>query len=121
MRPARCAGLLAYCASEPGAMQIPCEPSRFLASTPAYIARPDGPSQTRNLRQGKRSSPKTAARGSITISKTSSKAGLALQGTEVKALRAGEASIAESYAEVKDGQVVADQCQHPPNTATATG
>ncbi|QIQ85815.1 SsrA-binding protein SmpB [Erythrobacter sp.] len=32
-------------------------------------------------------------------------AGLALQGTEVKALRAGEASIAESYAEVKDGEV----------------
>jgi SsrA-binding protein len=32
-------------------------------------------------------------------------AGLALQGTEVKALRAGEATIAESYAEVKDGQV----------------
>ena len=32
-------------------------------------------------------------------------AGLALQGTEVKALRAGEASIAESYAEVKGSQV----------------
>ena len=32
-------------------------------------------------------------------------AGLALQGTEVKALRAGEASISESYAEVRDGQV----------------
>ncbi|MEW4447692.1 SsrA-binding protein SmpB [Qipengyuania sp. JC766] len=32
-------------------------------------------------------------------------AGIALQGTEVKALRAGEASIAESYAEVRDGQV----------------
>ena len=32
-------------------------------------------------------------------------AGLALQGTEVKALRAGEASIKESYAEVRDGQV----------------
>lgn len=32
-------------------------------------------------------------------------AGLALQGTEVKSLRAGEASIAESYAEVRDGQV----------------
>lgn len=32
-------------------------------------------------------------------------AGLALQGTEVKALRAGEGSIAESYAEVRDGQV----------------
>jgi len=32
-------------------------------------------------------------------------AGLALHGTEVKALRAGEASIAESYAEVKDGEV----------------
>ncbi|MBH5322279.1 SsrA-binding protein SmpB [Aurantiacibacter sediminis] len=32
-------------------------------------------------------------------------AGIALQGTEVKALRAGEGSIAESYAEVKDGEV----------------
>ena len=32
-------------------------------------------------------------------------AGLALQGTEVKALRAGEASIAESYAEVRGGEV----------------
>ncbi|GAA4643505.1 SsrA-binding protein SmpB [Pontixanthobacter gangjinensis] len=32
-------------------------------------------------------------------------AGLMLQGTEVKALRAGEATISESYAEVKDGQV----------------
>ena len=32
-------------------------------------------------------------------------AGLALQGTEVKALRGGEGSIAESYAEVRDGQV----------------
>ena len=32
-------------------------------------------------------------------------AGIALHGTEVKALRAGEASIAESYAEVRDGQV----------------
>ncbi len=32
-------------------------------------------------------------------------AGLALAGTEVKALRFGEGSIAESYAEVKDGEV----------------
>lgn len=32
-------------------------------------------------------------------------AGLALQGTEVKALRAGEATIKESYAEVRDGEV----------------
>lgn len=32
-------------------------------------------------------------------------AGLVLQGTEVKALRAGEATIAESYAEVRDGAV----------------
>ena len=32
-------------------------------------------------------------------------AGLALTGTEVKALRAGEASIKESYAEVRGGQV----------------
>lgn len=32
-------------------------------------------------------------------------AGIALTGTEVKALRGGEGSIAESYAEVKDGGV----------------
>jgi SsrA-binding protein len=32
-------------------------------------------------------------------------AGIALQGTEVKSLRFGEGTIAESYAEVKDGQV----------------
>ncbi|AUW59048.1 SsrA-binding protein [Sphingobium sp. SCG-1] len=32
-------------------------------------------------------------------------AGIALQGTEVKALRGGEGSIAESYAEVKGSQV----------------
>lgn len=31
-------------------------------------------------------------------------AGLALTGTEVKALRAGEATIKDSYAEVRDGQ-----------------
>ncbi|KLI63609.1 SsrA-binding protein SmpB [Aurantiacibacter marinus] len=33
-------------------------------------------------------------------------AGLALQGTEVKALRGGEGTIAESYAEVRGGQVM---------------
>jgi SsrA-binding protein len=32
-------------------------------------------------------------------------AGIALAGTEVKALRQGQGSIAESFAEVKDGQV----------------
>jgi SsrA-binding protein len=32
-------------------------------------------------------------------------AGIALTGTEVKSLRFGQGSIAESYAEVKDGQV----------------
>jgi len=32
-------------------------------------------------------------------------AGIALTGTEVKSLRSGEGSIAESYAEVKDGEV----------------
>ena len=32
-------------------------------------------------------------------------AGIALTGTEVKSLRFGDGSIAESYAEVKDGQV----------------
>ncbi|HTM95352.1 MAG TPA: SsrA-binding protein SmpB [Croceibacterium sp.] len=31
-------------------------------------------------------------------------AGIQLQGTEVKALRAGQGSIAESYAEIRDGQ-----------------
>ncbi len=40
-------------------------------------------------------------------------AGIALTGTEVKSLRGGEGSIAESYAEVKEGQVWADQRQHP--------
>ena len=33
-------------------------------------------------------------------------AGIVLTGTEVKSLRFGEGSIAESYAEVKDGEVV---------------
>lgn len=32
-------------------------------------------------------------------------AGIALTGTEVKALRAGEGGIAESYAEIRDGEV----------------
>jgi SsrA-binding protein len=32
-------------------------------------------------------------------------AGIALQGTEVKSLRKGDGGIAESYAEVRDGQV----------------
>jgi len=32
-------------------------------------------------------------------------AGIALTGTEVKSLRSGEGTIAESYAEVKDGQM----------------
>ncbi len=32
-------------------------------------------------------------------------AGIALQGTEVKSLRVGQGSIAESYADVQDGQV----------------
>jgi SsrA-binding protein len=32
-------------------------------------------------------------------------AGIVLTGTEVKSLRSGEGSIAESYAEVKDGEV----------------
>ena len=36
---------------------------------------------------------------------TTYEAGLALTGTEVKALRFGEGSIAESYAEVTDGEV----------------
>lgn len=44
------------------------------------------------------------ARFNYTIEETF-EAGLALAGTEVKALRFGEGSIAESYAEVKDGEV----------------
>ena len=38
-------------------------------------------------------------------SRTNIEAGIALTGTEVKSLRFGEGSIAESYAEVKDGEV----------------
>lgn len=44
------------------------------------------------------------ARFNYTIEETF-EAGLMLQGTEVKALRGGEGSIAESYAEVTDGEV----------------
>jgi SsrA-binding protein len=33
-------------------------------------------------------------------------AGIALQGTEVKSLRAGEGNIADSYAEIKNGEVL---------------
>lgn len=36
---------------------------------------------------------------------TTLEAGIALQGTEVKSLRAGQGSIVESYAEVRGGQV----------------
>ena len=46
-------------------------------------------------------------------------AGIALTGTEVKALRQGEGSIAESYATV-EGEEVWLINSHIPNTATAT-
>lgn len=39
--------------------------------------------------------------------------GIALTGTEVKSLRAGEASIAESYAMVKNGQMYLIGCHIP--------
>ena len=37
-------------------------------------------------------------------------AGIVLKGTEVKSLRAGEANIAESYAEAKDGEINLINC-----------
>ena len=40
-------------------------------------------------------------------------AGIALTGTEVKSLRAGQGSIAEAYAEVKEGQVWLVNCNVP--------
>lgn len=40
-------------------------------------------------------------------------AGIALSGTEVKSLRFGEGSIAESYAEVKNGEVWLVNCNVP--------
>ena len=40
-------------------------------------------------------------------------AGIALTGTEVKSLRFGEGSIAEAYAEVKDGQINLINCNIP--------
>ncbi|MDO6414646.1 SsrA-binding protein SmpB [Sphingomonas sp. BIUV-7] len=40
-------------------------------------------------------------------------AGIALTGTEVKSLRFGEGTIAEAYAEVKDGQVSLINCNIP--------
>uniref|UniRef100_A0A832I6J1 SsrA-binding protein n=1 Tax=Eiseniibacteriota bacterium TaxID=2212470 RepID=A0A832I6J1_UNCEI len=41
-------------------------------------------------------------------------AGLVLSGTEVKSLRAGKASLAESYATVEDGEVVVRRMHIPP-------
>ena len=65
----------------------------------------DGPPARRDRHQGRRSSPRTArARYEYFIDDVF-EAGIALAGTEVKALRQGEGSIAETYAEVKDGQI----------------
>ena len=47
-------------------------------------------------------------------------AGIQLQGTEVKSLRGGEGSIAESYARHRRRRSLVDQCQYPPNFRTAT-
>ena len=49
--------------------------------------------------------PTTARRGSITRSAKSFEAGIALTGTEVKSLRAGKATIAESYADARAGEI----------------
>jgi SsrA-binding protein len=40
-------------------------------------------------------------------------AGIALTGTEVKALRAGKAAIAESYADARDGEIWLINCNIP--------
>ncbi|MGY4308264.1 tmRNA-binding protein [Bradyrhizobium sp. USDA 4369] len=39
-------------------------------------------------------------------------AGIALTGTEVKSIRSGKSTIAESYADSRDGEILADQCQY---------
>ena len=52
-----------------------------------------------------RSSPRTGARASIISSRSGSRPGSSSPGTEVKALRQGEGSIAESYATVKGEEV----------------
>ena len=41
-------------------------------------------------------------------------AGIVLHGSEVKALRTAQANIAESYASVEGGRIVADQLLHRP-------
>lgn len=48
-------------------------------------------------------------------------AGIALLGTEVKSLRAGHASIAEAWADVRDGQVVLRGCAIEPYPQAAQG
>lgn len=70
----------------------------------AYIARPMARPKPATFDKQKVVAENRKARFNYSIEEKF-EAGLALQGTEVKALRAGEGSIAESYAEVKDGQV----------------
>jgi len=53
------------------------------------------------------------ARHEYTIEETV-EAGLVLQGTEVKSLRAGHASLAEAYAGPKDGAIWLINCHIPP-------
>ena len=45
--------------------------------------------------------------------------GIVLQGSEVKSLRAGHASIAESYAEIKDEEVFLVNCNIPEYSTSA--
>ena len=79
---------------------------RFPSSRPtAYIPASHVPSKTSHRSRKSRPSPRTGARGSIMSSTRSMRPGIALTGTEVKSLRFGEGSIAESYAEVKDDEV----------------
>ena len=59
----------------------------------------------RRLNESSASSPTTARRASIISSTRPCEAGVALTGTEVKSLRLGKATIGESYADARGGEI----------------
>src|SRR5690606_2097675 len=77
------------------------------------LSRP-GPWENRELGQKAKDKGKAAAGGTIALNKRARheyqlgdryEAGLALQGWELKAIRAGRANIGEAYAVVRDGEL----------------
>ena len=69
------------------------------------LSEPAWPSRFRNHSTSKRSWPRTGARASTISSRTGSRPASSSLGTEVKSLRHGEGSIAESYA-TADGEEI---------------